>query len=273
MTGPVAINYSREVGWSGGVIAELCRGQTSTAIVTFNYDHLPEIGTYHATLSNEVFAQALAALRRSGYQQLSMPTAIAPDSKAIVLGERRDGEPLPTLRTFELRGLPPAIGALAQEIEGIIAKLRATRTRVIEASAAWTKPSFDPNEPLTIRVTLRNTGTVPLTLGSPLGAPPDEWCGLRLFLRDSQGEEQSVELRPAHLRPLAGAPTEPSVVLPPAAPLSFLVKKRVYLSPGHYAAAFSYRNMIAPPDDPQFVGGEISMALAPLPIQEESRTR
>jgi hypothetical protein len=49
----VAINYSRDVGWAGALTAEICRSEPSTALVTFNYDHRPEIGVYRVLLPAE----------------------------------------------------------------------------------------------------------------------------------------------------------------------------------------------------------------------------
>jgi hypothetical protein len=59
----------------------------------------------------------------------------------------------------------------------------------------------------------------------------------------------------------------------PAAELSFVAKNKVYLCPGPYACAFSYQNVIVEPEDPQFVRGEIAMALAPFVIQQGGRMR
>jgi hypothetical protein len=273
MTDTVAINYSRDAGWTGSVIAELCRGQPSTIQVTFNYDRRPEIGLYRGALSDDVFARLLAGVQGSGYQQLFKPGVHSPGTKFIVLGERQAGEAMPKLLSFELNDLPPAVSAVAQEIETVIAELRRNRTRVIEASAAWIKPVFDPNEVLALQVALRNIGTAPLSLSNPLGAPAGTWCGLRLFVSDQRGEEQCLELQASHLRGPRGGSAESSLALPPAASLSFVVRKKVFLSPGQYECAFSYRNVIAEQDNGDFVEGEISMAIAPLIVQQALRER
>jgi hypothetical protein len=273
MADTVAINYSREAGWTGGLIAELCRGGPSTVIVTYNYDRKPEIGTYHSALADGAFMQLLDVLQQSGYQQLPQPPSIPPESKSLVVGERREGEAMPALRVFELHDLPAAVATLSVEIEKVIAEIRQKRTRVIEAAVAWTKRAFGANEPLALKVTLRNAGTSPLSLGNPVGAPKDQWSGLRLFVRDEAGTEQCVDLQANHLRPSQDTPTEATAILAPAGNLSFLARKKVYLAPGQYTCAFSYRNVLAEPDDPQFVEGEIAIALDSVVVEPEEGMR
>jgi hypothetical protein len=269
----IAVNYSRDAGWAGGLMAEICSGEISTAIVTFNYDRRPEIGVYRALLPDDTFRKVVDDLRRSGYEQLPSPTEAPPEAKFVIVGVRRQDEALPVLRPFELRMLPPAVKLLGQEIEKVVDEIRRQPSRVIEASASWTKPSFDPGEPLSVRLTLRNAGILPLALGNPLGPPATSWSGLRLFLRDASGKEQSVDLDSSHLRPPPGAPSDPAPILAPAAGATLELKKKVYLTPGSYAGRLSYQNVIDQPDDPQFVRGEIWLELGMVSVETKGRRR
>jgi hypothetical protein len=206
-------------------------------------------------------------VRRSGYDRLPVPASVPPETKFITVGERLEGQPLPTLRQFDLRLVPPAIGALGQQVEKVIDDIRQHRSRVIQAGAAWLRSPIDASEPLGLRITLHNAGALPLALGNPLGAARGSWCGLRLFLYDvAAATESSVDLELVHLRSAPGTPVDPIVTLAPRGTLTVDVKKRVYLVPGHYTARISYQNVADDPDDPQLVRGELMLDLGALQV-------
>ena len=257
----IAVNYSRDAGWAGELTVEICRGAPSTAIVTFNYDLRPEIGVYRISLSDDIFRKVIADLQHSGYDRLPIPTEVPPEAKFVVVGERRQDEALPILRPFDIRTVPPAVVALGQEIEKVAEEIRRHPSRVIQGSASWTQPVFDPRQPLGVRLSLRNAGVLPLTLGNPIGAPMASWSGLRLLLRDAVGKEQSVDLDPGHLQAPPETPRDPAPIVAPGAVMTMTVKKKVYLVPGRYLGRLSYYNVIDRPDDPQFVRGELCLDL------------
>lgn len=268
-TEPEAINYGRDVGWSGSVMAELVRGAPSTVIVTFNYDDRPQIGCYRCVLPESRFGQALNDLRISRYREIDPGDNFPPESKFVTVGERAAGERLPQIRSYEIRTLPPAIGKLATAIEGgVVNEIRTHPLRVVEGQAAWQKPSFSPAEPLTTTVTLKSVGALPLTLGTPLGHPPADWSGVRLWIdrEDGAGKQQVVDLTATHLRPAPDGPASPLVSLDPGGIFRFTVKKRVFLSPGRYKAQLSYTILSEAPDDAQFISGELWLPLGPLEI-------
>jgi hypothetical protein len=266
----LAINYSRDAGWAGGLIVEICRDQPSTALVTFNYDGGRELGVYLAALPAAVFLQAAELVTRSGYAQLPIAVETGPEAKFLVIGERRQGEALPVLRPFELIAIPPAVAALGRDLEAtVVAQIRKHPSRVVEVNASWAKPAFDPGEPLGVRVALRGAGALPVACGNPLGAPPGGWCGLRLFLRDvaGKGREESVDLEAGHLRPPPEGRGGGKALLAPGATLAFEIRKKVYLTPGAYSARLSYQNVADDPDDPQFVRGEVVLDLGPVVVE------
>ncbi len=267
MSTVVAVNYSRDAGWSGGLMAELCRDIESTVIVTFNYDTRPEIGVYRQALPATTFTRVVSELQRSGYQRLPAAADVPPETKFVTVGERLDGQPLPTVRQFDLLLVPPAVTAFGQQVEPIIDEIRNHRLRVIHGQAAWSGNPLPVGAPLGVRVELRNTGTLPAALGNPLGAPTGSWCGLRLYVYDvAERRESSVDLQPQHLRAAPGAPTDPTATLLPGGVLAFEVKKKVYLLPGDYQGRISYQNITDDPEDPQLVRGELALDLGPLRV-------
>ena len=273
MPDPIAINYSREFGWSGTLTALISPDQEDSVVVmTHNFDGGTEIGKYRTSLPPGEFSRALDALRRSGYDRLPGPSKpVPPETCFLNVGERREGEPVPTMRGFVLPHLPDPVAVLRDELEaGPIAEIRKHRARVVSGRAAWLKQVFDPREPLAGRVKLVSTGTLPVVIGNPLD-PNLAWTGLGLALRNTSGEEDGVRLTPVHLRPPPGAPQSGEATLAPGGILEFTFEKKVYLPAGTYEGHLLYRNMILRDGDPQFVEGELSMPLGPVTIESPRR--
>jgi hypothetical protein len=263
----VAINYSRDVGWSGAIIAELCRDEPSSVDVTFNYDGGPEIGVWQQTLSPEEFGRALDLVSRSGYATLEGPSEVSPEEKFLAVGERQKGAALPTLRAFELRTLHPALSTLSVDLERMLASIRRHPLRVVHAGAGWTKPAFDPSELLEIEMVMGNTGRLPLEMGNPLDVAAGTWNGLRLVLIGSSGSEQATDLSPSHIRARPGFPSEATVILDPGKAIPFRIRKKVYLPPGRYSGRIEYYGMVENRENRQLVTGSLWRDLGPVDVR------
>jgi len=268
----VAINYSRDVGWAGSLIAEICRDDPSTVDLTFNYDGGVEIGVWEQRLPAATFAQALALVQRSGYRGLPSPDESPPEAKFIAVGEREQGQPLPFLRAFELMMVPPPVSALGVELEKlVVGPIRRHPLRVIHGAAAWARPAFAAGELLEIEVVLGNSGTLPLEMGNPLDAAADGWNGMRLVMVDAGGHELAVDLTLANLRPPAGAPTDATVTLDPGKALPFQVHKKVYLTPGRYSGRLEYHGLMSNPGNRQLITGALWLDLGTVEIRRGLR--
>jgi hypothetical protein len=265
---PISIHYSRDVGWSGALIVELCRSDPSTVLVTFNYDGRPEIGVYRTQLSEEAFRRTLEEVHRSGYASLAPPGPFEPEAKFIVIGERLQGDAVPKICAFDLRALPPALAALGTSVEQVATEVRRHPSRVVWGTAEWSKPVFDTVEPLSVRVTLTNAGVLPLTLANPLS--PTREGGLQLVVRDAVGSTRTVEIDAAQLRPRPYADQGDLITLSPGDKLAFSLKKKVYLPPGDYAGRLAYRNLVDVVDNPQFVDGELWLELGAVSVQHRA---
>jgi hypothetical protein len=268
----VAINYSRDVGWSGALIAELCSEEPSTVGLTFNYDGGAEIGVWEQRLPAATFAQALALVQRSGYRGLASPDESPPEAKFIAIGERQRGQPLPFLRAFELVMVPPPVSALGAELEKLaVEPIRRHPLRVIHGGAGWARPVFAAGELLEIEVVLGNSGTLPLDMGNPLDAAAQGWSGMRLVMIDAVGHEQASDLTLANLRPPVGASTDATMTLDPGKALPFQVHKKVYLTPGRYSGRLEYHGLISNPGNRQLVTGVLWLELGTLEIRRGLR--
>jgi hypothetical protein len=266
---PEAINYSREVGWAGVVMAEFSRQGPSFVLVTFNHDGRPQIGRYRSALSAEQFGRALADVRASGYQQIDPGGPFSPEAKFVIIGERGVAQPLPQVRAFDIRRLPDPIVTLTGRLDALVATIAAHPERVIEGQATWAAASFSPHQPILMQVALKNVGTLPLTLPTPLGFGRDEWTGLRLSITDGapDGDDQMVDLTGAQVGPAPGGAADRQVTLDPGHTLRFIITKRVFLTPGTYTAELSLTIFPPAAADPQTIGGELLLALAPLEIR------
>jgi hypothetical protein len=261
----VSIHYSRDVGWSGALIVELCRAAPSTVLVTFNYDMRPEIGVYRTTLAEGVFLQVLEEVRRSNYASLAPAGPLQPETKCVVIGERLDGDDAPGIHAFDESSFPPGLGPLQAHLESVAADIRRHASRTVEGSAAWTKPAFFTDEPIAARISLKNAGVLPVTLANPLSSGRE--AGVQLLLKNAAGATESVDLAPAQLRAPAGHATDGMVTLAPGGALAFELRKVVYLEPGDYLGRVAYRSLVDVQGDPQFVEGELWLELGAIGVR------
>jgi hypothetical protein len=273
MPDPIAINYSRELGWAASITALItAEPHESLVVVTYNFDGGREIGYYQAALPRDEFRRVLEAVRRSGYDRLPISTTpVPPETLYITVGEHARGETSPRMYGFVTKTLPPEIALLRDELEaGAIAEIRKHRARVVSGTAAWAKQTFAPNEPLAVRVTLANVGPLPFVIGNPLDPAP-VWNGLSLALRNAAGDYDYARLNGIHTRPSPGAPLSPEATLNPGDSLSFGIEKKVYLPPATYDGFLEYRNTIMRDGDPQFVFGDLALPLGPVIIDAPRR--
>ena len=162
---PVAINYSKQVGWSGAVTVELIRGGTSTLIMTFNDDGKPEIGMWQGSLPDEAFALVLSKMREANYRTLAGPRVLVPGARRVGIGERAAGEQMPSVRAFEQD--VPALKGIEEAVEAAMNQLRAHPLRVLQGKASLAQTRLVRGAPFAFTVSLTNVGTEPLDLPIP----------------------------------------------------------------------------------------------------------
>ncbi len=220
----VAINFSRDVGWSGQEVLELAKSGPSTVALSFNPDGRPEIGLWRATLPPERFAAALAAVQASGYESVPGPSQVAPGAKLVSLGVRRATEPAPRMRAFPARPVPPPIAPVVSLLEAAIAEIRQNPRRVLAGRAEARAARVERGADLLVQLTLTNAGVEPLQLVNPTARAPGEWTGVRLVFTDGGGGEHAADLKPADLSGSAGAGA--AVTLAPGAGLTLQARAR-----------------------------------------------
>ena len=195
MDEPVAINFSREVGWSGSEGLELTRDGISTLDLSFNYDGRPEIGTWQAALPPERFDAAWALLRVSGYEKVPGPSTIQPGMKMLHLGVRRRQDQLPRMRGW--LEPPPEIVPTLAALDAAMAELRKHPLRVLRGQASLASARVKRGHEAVLSVRLTNVGSEVVTISNPLvGDPgsPGDWSGVRLAFADPRGEESDEQL-------------------------------------------------------------------------------
>jgi hypothetical protein len=256
MNEPVAINFSRDVGWSGNEVMELSRDAVSSLDLSFNYDSRPEIGAWQAMLPRERFDAAWAALRASGYETLPGPTTIAPGTKLLSVGVRGPKEALPRMRGFPMKPPPPELVTAVQALEAAMAELRKHPLRVLRGQATLSASHIKRGEALAIHLKLTNAGTHSLTTANPLANDSSAWSGIRLVLKDARGNERQIDVTPADLRsPVTSR--DVLALLTPGASLDIDVKTKVDVPTGVHSVRVEVHSLVGDSPDPRFVGGTL----------------
>lgn len=255
--GVVSLHYSREVGWSGSIAAEIVPKGDSTVITTHNHDGRPELGQYRTDLGEPRFLGLMSALQRSGYDRLPAAGDLRPGAKTTSLGLRRHGEPHPSLRTFET--IPPTLGPVMREIEATVEELRKHPARVLRGTAAWSTTRLVRGAPAVLVLTLTNVGREPLMTGNPL-LPGRDWNGLRVvFLRPGTGDEKQVDLTAREVRAPKAADTRPVLTLDPGQALRLELQVRPDMSSGRYRTRLEVHDVGRAEPNPARVGGTLAL--------------
>jgi hypothetical protein len=262
--GTVAINFSQDVGWSGTVAMEVQQAGDSTCFTTYNHDGRPEIGVWQHPVAKERFAQLLALLKQSGYERIPTPSVVPPGTRAIVVGERKAGQAVPSIRTFPT--LPPALAPVAALIETIRSELQAYPLRVLRGEATLKAGSVGRGGALVMELKLTNVGGKALSFSNPL-SPTEGWNGLRLVLHPASGaEERQVDLSSADVS-AGGQSRSPVLSLGPGQTVRFELHPKLDVPAGKYPARFEYHSMATPSDDAQFVGGTLAIPVGDITVK------
>jgi hypothetical protein len=255
----VAVNFGRDIGWSGSREMEVQRDGMSTLVTTFSED-TSEIGWWQASVTRETFDALVQALHDSGYDRLPGAGTMVPDTKVITLGERFEGEPLPVIWTCVTP--PPALGAVIGQLEGIEKRLRQHPLRVLRGAATFVAGGA---REAALDVTLSNVGTETLRLFNPLtdarhaALERGDIGYLRLVFERQGVSDVQVDLTAADLFAPPDAPRTELCELRPGERLRFSARKKVDIKHGNYLARVVYAAPDSREGDPAFVGGVLSM--------------
>jgi hypothetical protein len=262
--GTVAVNFSRDLGWSGTEAIEVQRTGDSTCLMTYNHDGLPEIGVWQHPVAKVTFEQLLSALKRSGYEQIPSPSVVPPGTHSVVFGERKVGQSLPTLYSFNT--VPAALAPVVALIETIRASLRAHPLRVLRGQAKWSEGTVTRGGRLLMELKLTNAGSAPLHLANPL-AQTDGWNGLRLVVQPASGaEERQVDLSSRDVS-TAGHDLSPTLSLAPGQTIRFELRPKLDVPAGKYASHIEYHSMGHHEGDLLFVGGTLALSMGDLVVK------
>jgi hypothetical protein len=267
----VAVNYGRDIGWSGSFALEVQRDGESSLFTTFN-DGTPEVGSWRAPVPRQTFDELVARLHASGYDHLPTDAAdVPPGTKILTVGERLEGEPSPVVYPFV--AVPPALVPVLAVLDDIKKQVRAHPVRVLRGSAAWSNGDVSHGAEAVVDVTLSNVGDEPLAMSNPLhdfATPRSDrggWSGLRLVFQAKGEGEKQYDLVAADIHPSPDAVRGETCTLKPGESLRFEVRKKLDLRRGQYESRLEYTNMITLDDDPTFVGGTLWLEPGPLAAQ------
>ena len=260
MDEPVAINFSRDVGWSGSEGLELIRDGSSTLDLSFNYDGRSDIGTWQAVLPPERFDAAWALLRVTGYKTLPGPSTVAPGTKMLSIGVRGREDQLPWIRGFSIEP-PPELVPTVAALDAAMAEIRKHPLRVLRGQASLGSPRVKKGRRAALTVRLTNVGSQMLSISNPLvgdpGAPGD-WSGLRLTFKDPRGKEgdENLDVSTANVRSSLST-REPTLHLAPGASLNLEIRQGLDVPSGTYQLRVEYHNMIGDSSDSSVVPGTL----------------
>jgi hypothetical protein len=263
MDEPVAINFSRDVGWSGSEGLELIRDGSSTLDLSFNYDGRPEIGTWQAVLPPKHFDATWALLRVSGYKTLPGPSSVAPGTKLLSIGVRGREDQVPWMRGFWMKPPPPELVPTVAALDAAMAELRKHPLRVLRGQASLGSPRVKKGQRAALTVRLTNVGSQMLTISNPLvGDPgsPGDWSGLRLTFADPHGKEsdENLDVSTADVRAMPST-REPTLHLAPGASLDLEIRQNLDVPSGTYQLRVEYHNMIGDSSDSSVVRGTLGL--------------
>lgn len=260
MDEPVAINFSRDVGWSGSEGLELIRDGSSTLDLSFNYDGRPEIGTWQAALPPERFDAAWALLRIAGYKTLPGPSTVEPGTKLLSIGVRGREDQLPWIRGFSIVP-PPELVPTVAALDAAMAELRKHPLRVLRGQASLGSPRVKKGRRAALSVRLTNVGSQVLTISNPLVGDPGasgDWSGLRLTFKDPCGKEGDENLDVSTVDVRSSQSTrEPTLHLAPGAGVDLEIRQSLDVPSGTYQFRVEYHNMIGDSSDSSVVPGTL----------------
>jgi hypothetical protein len=260
----VAVNYSRDVGWSGSEIIEVQRTGESTYLTSYNHDGKPEIGVWQHPVTEEAFEKLVAALDRSGYQHIASPRVVPPGTHSVVFGERKAGQAVPTMYSFVT--VPAALAPVVTLIDATRASLRAHPLRVLRGEANWSAATVKRGDRLPIELRLTNIGRAELSLANP-AAQTEGWNGLRVVLQPGAGgEARQVDLSSGDVS-VAGNDRSPTLLLAPGQTIRFDLRPKLDVPPGGYASRIEYHSMGRHDRDARFVVGTLALPTGSLVVK------
>jgi hypothetical protein len=268
MTLPATLHYTRDVSWTGVLMAELAHQGPSTVALTFNYDGRPEIGVYQKTISPEAFRRAADTFVGVDFQRLPRYGEFPPDTKFVALGARYGADRSPVLHSYPLDSVPPEVERLSSEFEPIFADIRRHPVRVLALRAQLPTDSVQPGVPLVFDAEIQNAGSAPLTCGNPLGVAAGEWSGLRINVRPVEGPagaSRNANVSASELRSQPDASSGAVAQLAPGETVRFTVRKKAFLAPGVYTVGLSYQAVVQTAAL-AFVDGEIRIDVGRLTV-------
>ena len=281
-----AITYNYEIVPSGKVSLVLAPGydcELETSGNSFG-DVLPprnEIGLYRYKLDSAVLDPLLPMVQDAIREEGAQGHEVIEGATMLNIGFGTMDQELKLASFCLQKPLPPATKRFDERMMDVAKQLFKHPYRTLAAVGAWQVAEIGSLEPLQIRLTLRNSGVVPLQVQNPAAEKGDQRTGVRLALtRDVPAEQETAEdivfldaegwdaVQVA--APGAGTDAKPQkiVTLKPEQELVLLLSARrhLFLAPGQYQGRLFFNCAAEGIPEDKAVEGELYLELGPLDV-------
>lgn len=253
-----------------GTVMTAIAPQQGSVDVTGNYDGVQEIGYYEQALPRNTFDRILALVDQVGLENLPASPTLPPDTPVTSVGKIWDERSPPVVRGYAVWQLPKVLYPVMDEFRAQTAALLKHPVRAIHGEGFPGKKQFSLEDTTVFAITLKNVGTTALKLDNPFHKRMEESLTLRLQVRKDkppaqlrEGDVIWIDCKLDHVRqadPKTAIPAGRQITLAAGTGLSFLIRKKLMLTPGRYIAELEYRtNRIK--DDVSSMSGTLNMHL------------
>ena len=286
------ITYSRTLPTGGELFLVLNPNADSQLTITSDPAELPfagrvEIGVYrHRIPATEV--DSLKTLLKQAVREMPRVADAVPMGTPLLFFAIGNEAVLDPSATFPLtQPLPPDTKRFDDQMLELAAKLIQHPFRTVKARADWQGP-FDREQGLKVRLTVRNSGIVPVKIPNPAAAKEDDEVGLRLdVLEDLPAGEVTPDKRAGfavkrtEVKQIAAPGAEPgddpqaivTLDLKEELVLEVTVRRHLYVGPGRYRGVLTFMCQHEKLDEKETAAGYLQVPLGPLAITSGARAR
>jgi hypothetical protein len=240
-----------------------------------------EIGSYHSQLEAGVPASLRDLVTGLLDERTGKLEPLRPGTLSLTFGYLAERK-APRARSFPRnRPLPPSAQRANERMGEIVTEMRKHPVQTLKASAAWEHPELSRNQEIKVRVTLRNSGTMPIGIRNPAAATEDSEIGLQVLIeKDVPPDEMTMLDQAAPVLTKSdvtqvsapgakeGSPPSPIVKLEPEQKLvlSVTIRSHLYLGPGRYRGVVNYQSMTEGIPKQEAVPGRLSIPTGRLGV-------
>ena len=228
-----------------------------------------EIGIYQNPITADRLDRLKLLVDEAAKAPPSVRPSVPPGTPILAFGVGKGDDP-GTLASFPLNGpLPEKVKLFDEAMKDLSNDMLDHRYRTVKGTAVWDVAELTPGKDLKLRLTLRNTGSMPVKIHNPAAAKDQDEVGLLVQIEKDLPAEQLEAGDRAFFRPKPGEVTQPAdpeaepgdkpkpiVTLDKDEELVVLiaVRRHLYINSGSFRGSVSYTGTL--PDGPDEEGVE-----------------